>query len=131
MCECVVRENINLYADNYYHAGNAWGLYHCYRANGEVDSFTCYIKGILSAEDIYRVLWDVKSCTIGENYLYSISDENLSVCLDDIALIKKLVEKNPPKVKTKGLYIECTMFIATGSRISGAIKGLPLQQLWL
>lgn len=99
MCECVIRENINLYADNYYHAGNAWGLYHCYRANGEVDSFTSYIKGILSAENIYRVLWDVKSCTIGENYLYSISDENLSVCLGDIALIKKLVEENPPKSK--------------------------------
>ena len=99
MCERVVKENINLYADAYYHAENAWGMYHCYKANGKADSFRSYIKGILSAENIYRVLWDVKTCAIGDNYMYSISDQNLTIYLGDIEVVKKLVEENPPQSK--------------------------------
>ena len=99
MCERVVKEKINLYADAYYHVENAWGMYHCYKATDAVDTFRSYIKGILSAENVYRVLWDVKTCSIGDNYQYSISDENLTIYLGDINAVKKLVEENPPKSK--------------------------------
>ena len=99
MCERVVNEKINLYSDAYYHVANAWGMYHCYKANDAVESFTDYIKSILSAENVYRVLWDVKTCAIGDNYQYSISDENLTVYLGDIQAVKKLVEENPPRSK--------------------------------
>ena len=99
MCERVVKEKIDLYSDAYYHAENAWGMYHCYKADDAVKTFTSYIKDILSAVNVYRVLWDVKTCAIGGNYQYSISDENLSVYLGDIEAVKKLVEENPPKSK--------------------------------
>ncbi len=99
MCERVVKENVDLYADAYYHAENAWGMYHCYKANGVADSFRSYIKGVLSAKNIYRVLWDVKTCAIGDNYKYSISDENLTIYLGNIEVVKKLVEENPPQSK--------------------------------
>ena len=99
MCERVIKEKIDLYADAYYHAENAWGLYHCHKANNAVDSFTNYVKSILSAKNVYRVLWDVKTCAIGDNYIYSISDENLTIYLGDIEVVKELVEENPPKSK--------------------------------
>lgn len=99
MCERVVKEKIDLYSDAYYHAENAWGMYHCYKADDAVKTFTSYIKDILSAENVYRVLWDVKTCAIGDNYQYSISDKNLAVYLGDIEVVKKLVEENPPKNK--------------------------------
>lgn len=99
ICERVIKEKIDLYSDAYYHAENAWGLYHFHKANDTVDSFTNYIKGILSAENVYRVLWDIKTCAIGDNYRYSISDENLTIYLGDIETVKRIVEKNPPKSK--------------------------------
>lgn len=99
MCERVVKEKINLYADAYYHAGNAWGLYHCYKANDSVDTFTSYIKRTLSSQNVYRVLWDVKTCAIGNDFRYSISDEDLAIYLGDIGVVEQLVEMNPPKSK--------------------------------
>lgn len=99
MCERVLKEKVNIYEDDYYHVGNAWGLYHSCKDNDAELTFTKYIKNILSPKIVYRVLWDIKSCTIGENYQYSINDEYLKLFLGDIDTIKKLIEGNPPKTK--------------------------------
>lgn len=106
MCERVVNEKVNLYSDDYYHVENTWGMYHCYKANDAVDTFTSYIKSILSPENIYRVLWDVKTSAIGSNYRYSISDENLAIFLGDIEVVKKLVRENPPKNKDEAFVYQ-------------------------
>ena len=99
MCERVVQDKINLYTDHYYHAENAWGMYHHYKANDTVDTFTRYIRSILSPDNAYRVLWDVKTCAIGDNYFYSISDEYLAIFVGDIEVVEKLLDANPPKTK--------------------------------
>ena len=124
MCERVVKEKIDLYADPYYHAGNAWGLYHCHKANNTVASFTSYIKGILSAENVYRVLWDVKTCAIGDDYRYSISEENLSIYLGDIEAVKKLVEKTPPKSKDEEFVYQMYDVYSNGEPDEWGDKGV-------
>lgn len=124
MCERVVKEKIDLYSDTYYHAENAWGLYHCHKDSNTVASFTSYIKGILSAENVYRVLWDVKTCAIGDNYRYSISDENLSIYLGDIEGVKKLVEKTPPKSKDEEFVYQMYDVYCNGEPDAWGDKGV-------
>ena len=124
MCERVVKEKIDLYSDAYYHAENAWGLYHCHKASNTVASFTSYIKGILSVENVYRVLWDVKTCAIGDNYRYSISDENLSIYLGDIEAVKKLVEKAPPKDKDEEFVYQMYDVYCNGEPDAWGDKGV-------
>ena len=127
MCERVVNEKINLYSDAYYHVANAWGMYHCYKANDAVESFTDYIKSILSAENVYRVLWDVKTCAIGDNYQYSISDENLTVYLGDIQAVKKLVEENPPRSKDEEFVYQMYNVYCNGEPDVWGHKGVVSQ----
>lgn len=96
MCKRVVSEKVDLYADGYYHMGNAWGLYQCYKDSDALEVFTKYLKSILSPKKIYRILWDVKSCTIGDNYQYSINEEYLKLFLGDLDTATKMVATNPP-----------------------------------
>ncbi len=124
MCKQVVKEKIDLYSDAYYHAENAWGMYHCYKANEAVETFTNYIKSILSAENVYRVLWDVKTCTIGDNYQYSISDENLTIYLGGIEAVEKLIEENPPKSKDEEFVYQMYVVYCNGEPDVWGHKGI-------
>ena len=99
-------------------------MYHCHKASNTVASFTSYIKGILSAENVYRVLWDVKTCAIGDNYRYSISDENLSIYLGDIEAVKKLVEKAPPKNKDEEFVYQMYDVYCNGEPDAWGDKGV-------
>ncbi len=74
--------------------------------NKQIPIFNNQAKDILSAENVYRVLWDVKTCANGDNYHYSISDENISVYLGGIEAVKKLVEENPSKSKDEGFVYQ-------------------------
>ena len=97
ICERVTEEKINIYADRYYYAGNSWGIYYHFKDINTESIFTSYIKSILSSENIYKILWDIKSCIIGDSYIYSLSEDNLSIYLGDIEVVKSLIMDNPPK----------------------------------
>ena len=90
-------------------------------------NFTDYIKSILSAENVYRVLWDVKTCAIGDNYQYSISDENLTVYLCDIQAVKKLVEENPPRSKDEEFVYQMYNVYCNGEPDVWGHKGVVSQ----
>ena len=74
--------------------------------NKQIPFFNNQAKDILSAENVYSALWDVKTCAIGDNYHYLISDENITVYLGSIEAVKKLVEENPSKSKDEGFVYQ-------------------------
>lgn len=99
MCNQIIKDNICLYEKDYYHPNNAWGLYHHYKQQDDISGFTSYVVNHLTAENIYRVLWDVTTTSISDHYMYSINEENFKVFVNDTELVDQLVAKRPPQTK--------------------------------
>lgn len=124
ICERVIDKKINLYSDKYYNAENTWGIYHYFKEKDAINVFTSFIRSILSSENIYRVLWDIKTCAIGNNYLYSLNEENLSIFLGDIEIVKSLIENNPPKSKDEEFIYQMYDIYCNGQPDEWGHKGV-------
>ena len=99
ICNYIVEKNINLYDDSYYYHKNVWGLYHFYKQCENIEELAVYITNHLSDESVYRILWDIISLSIGNQYMYSIKDENFNLFISDVDLLDAMLEKRPPKTK--------------------------------
>lgn len=97
MCEKILTDNLCIYADDNYHRGNAWTLYHYCKEKEDIPRFTRYIMGNMSPATIYRILWDISTVAIGRNYSYSITAENMKVFCDNEALLAELIQSTPPR----------------------------------
>ena len=65
-----------------------------------------YFKAIISAINIYRVLGDIISCSIGSKYAYRYEKQNIEEFGINIETINKLLENNPPKNNSEQFILE-------------------------
>lgn len=80
----------------YYHQKNILGLY-SYCSESDPQIFKQYIATIVSKENIYRILWDIITQGIGEEYLYSIDKKNIDIFFNDVADAEVVLQARDPK----------------------------------
>lgn len=115
LCEKVLKNGIDLYDDNYYHAGNIYGLYH-YCKDKFPERFKDYISSVLSEKNVYRILWDITSCRIGSQYLYQIDEESIEEFFGDdyYAEIESILQCQDPKSSSEKFVKEIYMTFRYG-----------------
>ena len=99
MCERILRDKINIYSGEYYHAENAWTLYHYLKEQEKESRFSEYIMSSISDDTVYRILWDIVSVSIGDNYRYSINEENMRAYFGNSANLETLLNRTPPRTE--------------------------------
>ena len=99
----IIDDSINLYQDNYYNPKNIWGLFRLYK--GEVSIIKEYIKGIISKDNIFRLLYDIIGVSTGSNIEYSISNEKLNY-LSTIDEIEELLKNAEVKNKDQEFILK-------------------------
>lgn len=97
ICTSVICDRINIYSNAMYHKGNAWGLYHSLNDRNDAASFKAYIKSVISADNIYRVIWDTATCAISDNYRYSIDKESFGLFFECREMVDKLLAERSPQ----------------------------------
>ncbi len=97
MCKQIINEGIDIYADNYYRKGNAWGLYHYFKDADNKAGFTDYIKSIISPTNVYRVLWDIVGHSVSNTHKYSISEENMAAFGLTAEILDSFIAQQPPR----------------------------------
>lgn len=100
LCKTVFDNSINLYSNDYYHPRNIRGLYsYCKEVCPE--AFKPYIASIISEQNIYRIIWDITTQSIGSEYSYSISKESLDIFFDDTTIIENIFSNTQPKTESE------------------------------
>ena len=97
MCDRILSDKVNIYADEYYHKGNAWALYHYCKEKNIIPQFTVYVKTVLSPISLYRILWDVTSLSIGNDYCYHIPKENMEAFFGEEEILADLMQNTTPR----------------------------------
>ncbi len=97
MCKQIIDEGINLYADNHYRKGNAWGLYHHFKDADNTAGFADYIKSILAPANVYRILWDIIGHSIGSSHKYSLNEENMAAFGLTVEILDPVIAQQSPR----------------------------------
>lgn len=96
LCKTILEKSIDLYSDEYYHQKNILGLY-SYCSESDPQIFKQYIATIVSKDNIYRVLWDIITQGVGEEYLYSIDKKNIDIFFNDVADAEVVLQARDPQ----------------------------------
>lgn len=105
MVEEILKNHIDLYADQYYHPRNAWGM--CRNLKEREGVFREYIKSIVSHKNIFRILYDVMGHSFGSQHTYYFQSDTIKCFLDeqDIRLwMDKAVADTDDEMFIKQLY---------------------------
>ena len=107
ICEKVIEEKINIYADPYYVQYNVWGLIRYLKVKENREEIVQdYIDQIINEENIFRVIGDMISQSIGNGYGYKISDKNFGIFFKDTSLLDKLLQKVVPKTSSEEFVLK-------------------------
>lgn len=116
MCRSVVRKNsgekINLYADEYYHFHNIYGLISFYKdkPKPEPDTLRGYISGAADKDNIYRILGDFVSYGIGGGFSYFIPFDIYNLLLENnndlTSKLDELLDERPAETESEKLVLE-------------------------
>lgn len=107
MCDSVIECGIDLYDDKYYKRHNIWGLIRCYKDDEiALSGIKKYMLNITSKDNVYRVLWDLTSLSIGRVYRYNINKENFATCFEDEAVIDNILNERPPKTEDEAFVLD-------------------------
>lgn len=100
-CKNIINNNIDLYSDENYSYNNIWGLYHY-----DKDKVISYIKNIICDKNIFRLLNDLISRSIGTGgYGYSIDKGNIDALVPHIDL-DSLINKHGDNLSTDEEFIK-------------------------
>lgn len=107
MCEKIIEERINIYADSYYVQYNIWGLirYLKIKENRE-EIVQDYITQIINGENIFRVIGDMITQSVGNAYGYKISEKNFEIFFKDASLLDLLLQKVIPKTESEEFVLK-------------------------
>lgn len=103
----IIDNDIDLYADEYYHLHNIWALYR--NLKDEMSVFQCYVKKRINRKNIFRMLYDVLGHSIGSGHTYYISSKNLKNLFEEEALksyLKDVVAETEDEDFLLQLYIK-------------------------
>ncbi len=107
MCEKVIEEKINIYADSYYVQYNVWGLIRYLKEKGNREEIVQdYIAQIINEKNIFRVMGDMISQSVGNGYGYKISDKDFGIFFKDTSLLDKLLKKVVPKTSSEEFVLK-------------------------
>ena len=102
MCEKVIEEKINIYNDSYYSRYNVWGLIrYLEKKENREDVVHDYIAQIINEKNVFRIMGDMISLSIGKGYGYKISDKNFGIFFKDRSLLDLLLQKVVPKTESE------------------------------
>ena len=123
LCATILNDQIDLYSDKYYHPLNIHGLYgYCGEAKASI--FKSYVRSIASSKNIYRILWDVTSHSIGEEYNYSLSSKDLALFFDDETIVDRLLKGTFPKNESEEFIMSIYSAFKSGNQDYLGRKGI-------
>ena len=123
LCATILNDQIDLYSDKYYHPLNIHGLYgYCGEAKASI--FKSYVRSIASSKNIYRILWDVTSHSIGEEYNYSLSSKDLALFFDDETIVDRLLKGTFPKNESEEFIMSIFSAFKSGNQDYLGRKGI-------
>lgn len=77
----IINNDIDLYADEYYHLHNIWALYR--NLKDEMSVFQCYVKKRISRKNIFRMMYDTLGHSFGSGHTYYISSDNFKKLFEE------------------------------------------------
>ena len=105
LCNVITAKKIDLYDNEYYHRHNAYGLFGSYNTLTD-ENRNGYFNAIISTKNIYRILGDTISGSIGSKYIYCFESKRIEEFGINIETINKLLENNPPKNNSEQFILE-------------------------
>ena len=82
MCTDIIKDNIDLYKDQYYHPNLIWNLYRGMGGTEEEKTkiISAYLRNIATKNNIYRILYDFMSIShSNEGIDYIFKEENRQI----------------------------------------------------
>lgn len=128
ICDRILSDKINIYSDENYRKGNAWALYYYCKEKEIIPQFTAYIMKIISPTTLYRVLWDVISLSIGDDYRYYIPEEHMELFFNDKGVLTDLVQKTAPSTDDEKFVRKVYDYYANGVADVWGHKGVITSQ---
>lgn len=81
LVEHVLKDEINLYDDKYYHPRNVWGM--CRNLKEQESVFKDYVKSISSHKNIFRILYDVMEHSFGTQHTYYFQSDTIKNFMEE------------------------------------------------
>lgn len=100
MCLKIVDEAIDIYSERYYKRSNSWVIYYFFENSG-LQKFQEYLLGIISKDNIYKVLADLIETSVGEQYHYEMRKTCLDSYFPDRSTIDELIKQKTPYTDTE------------------------------
>ena len=107
MCNEILNNKIDIFQDDYYSAHNSWGLLTYLENEKRQEIGRQYYQSIMSARNIYRILWDFIGNSISENYSYYINGKNLDDYIGNNDLISKCISESTNLSKDEEFVCKC------------------------
>lgn len=106
MIDEVVMKKVDLYDDKYYRHKNIWGLIRSYNDTDEnLLAIKEYIQAIISKDNIYRLLWDLTTTSIGSIYRYYISRDSFQTCFNNNSVLEDILKDVSPKTEDESFVL--------------------------
>lgn len=104
LCNEVIEKRIDIYEDNIYQRFQVWALY---RAYDDKEIIHQYMKVIVKQNNLFKVLSDVISESVGSaGYGYSMDKEKIVDLFGEKELIQSMVEKIAPVNETEKFILK-------------------------
>jgi len=97
----ILLQDIDIYADKYYHLGNIWALYR--NLKDKITTFENYIKKRINKKNIFRILYDALGHSISTRHNYYLSPDKLNKLFKEIELRKYMQDIIPKTADEKFL----------------------------
>lgn len=106
MCEEVVLQKIDIYSNEYYQEQNIWSILES-GLPVEISGLDSYVQTLSTPKNVYRILWDCVSKSIGsKGYGYSISKKLFSRFFEKIEVADSILELNPPQNESESIVLK-------------------------
>lgn len=109
MCVKIVDEEIDIFSQQYYKRYNSGVIYGCFEKSN-LQKFQHYISAIISKNNIYKILADLITTSIGEEYIYRLRKSDLNEYFPDDSVLDELINQKTPYTDAERLiytiYIE-------------------------
>ena len=105
----ILRDTINVYDDQYYTADYIWSIYHSLKYSEVIDYeqiFKTFVAKILSSKNVYRVLRDTFSCSMGNGYTYSVNKDNFDALFEEGLNLQSFIEEHQPQNDSEQLVFD-------------------------
>lgn len=103
MVSNIINNDIDIYADDYYHLHNIWALYR--NLKDDVITFQHYIRKRICRKNIFRILYDALGHSISSNHTYYFSSKNLDVLIEE-KVLKSYLEEVTAETEDEQLLLQ-------------------------